>query len=59
MKPIEIIIAGMREHRCTTESCGHGIKPNHQHTMEIDSDVFIEATQATATREGGLPIAPD
>jgi len=61
--PREIILKALRPHVCTKDSCGYGGKPHHAGTYEIDSDVFIEATQATPNRDdgsvNGVPFAPD
>jgi len=60
MSPKEIILLSLSPHICTDYSCGQDRRPsNHIGCMELSSDVFIEATQATSKRENGEPMAPD
>ena len=60
MTPKEIILNDLRPHECTDYSCGVNRRPaNHVGCMELSSDVFIQATQATAKRYDGTPLAPD
>jgi hypothetical protein len=60
MTPKELILSSLKPHVCTDESCGVNRRPkNHVGCMELDSDVFIQATQMTERRYDGAPQAPD
>ena len=60
MSPKEMILSSLIPHICSDYSCGQDRRPvNHIGCMELSSDVFIEATQATPKRVNGEPVAPD
>ena len=55
-----LILGNLTPHVCSDYSCGVGPYPaHHAGCMELDSDVFIEATRLTPTRYDGTPLAPD
>jgi len=55
-----LILGSLTPHVCSDYSCGVGRRPaNHTGCMELDSDVFIEATRLTPARYDGTPLAPD
>ena len=56
--PKDLILANLKPHICTRNSCG-GFKPKHIGCMELDSDIFLEATKITVKRYDGTPQAPD
>jgi len=55
----EFILSCLVPHVCSREKCGYGIKPNHARCFELSSDDFIKATQRTAPKADGNPLAPD
>ena len=56
----ELIIGSLKPHVCTDDSCGVNNRPKHHvGCMELDSDIFIQATQLTAKRYDGTNLAPD
>jgi hypothetical protein len=55
----DFILSSLVPHVCSTKSCGYGIKLNHAGCFELSSDDFIKATQRTAPKANGNPLAPD
>lgn len=56
----QMILDSLTPHVCTDASCGVRRRPsNHEGCMELDSDVFVEATRLTPARYDGTPLAPD
>ncbi len=58
MKIKDMIMSSMREHTCSRDMCGVDDNPLHRGCMEIDSDVFVEACNATPL-VNGVRLAPD
>lgn len=60
--PKQLILDSLVPHVCSRDMCGYhpeGRNPHHDGTFELDSDVFIQATQITPKRYDGTPLAPD
>lgn len=41
----QLILNSLTPHQCTRFSCGTDHNPLHEGCLELDSDVFIEATE--------------
>ena len=60
--PKQLILDSLVPHVCSRDMCGYhpeGRNPNHENCMELDSDVFILATEITPKRYDGTALAPD
>ena len=60
--PKQLILDNLVPHVCSEAMCGYhpeGRNPHHDGTFELDSDVFILATEITPKRYDGTRLAPD